>query len=91
MENEKEGPGTLYFVNSDSITGHFVHGQPHGLMKVVFSAKGRVRYAEYVRGVRVAWVKKSRGLSRATTAISLLQEDVANKQQNTAASPSPSP
>lgn len=57
VENVKEGLGTLYFVNGDSITGTFVHGQPHGVFKVIFSAKGRVRYATYERGTRVQWIK----------------------------------
>ena len=41
-EGVKEGHGVLYFVNEDSITGTFEHGQPHGIIKVIFNKKKKL-------------------------------------------------
>ena len=79
VDDTKSGFGQLYFVNSDSLTGNFVQGQPHGLMKVIFSAKGRVRYANYERGTRLSWVKKSAALGKVTSAVSLFHEEAINR------------
>ncbi len=71
QEDSKEGHGTLYFVNGDSLTGLFNHGQPTGLIKVIFSKHGRVRWAQYERGIRKTWVANQIALSKATSAINM--------------------
>jgi hypothetical protein len=71
----KEGHGTLFFVNTDTISGLFEHGQPHGLMKVTFSKSKRIRWARYERGTRMEWVKESKALGKATQAITMFHTE----------------
>ena len=81
-EGVKEGHGVLYFVNEDSITGTFEHGQPHGIIKVIFNKKKRVRWANYVRGTRVSWVDQGSALEKAQASIKGLHTATLVKQNN---------
>eukprot|EP00606_Chrysophyceae_sp_TOSAG23-5_P001114 GSChrysophyteH2.ASY1.ANO1.1766.1 assembled CDS len=75
VDGVKEGHGTLFFVNTDTISGLFEHGQPHGLMKVTFSKSKRIRWARYERGTRMEWVKESKALGKATQAITMFHTE----------------
>jgi len=88
-EGVREGHGTLYFVNSDSITGTFIHGQPHGIMKCIFQARGRVRYADYERGTRKVWVEEKLGVAlyKAGATAALLHQQIMSKDISPSASP----
>ena len=58
MDNDKEGKGTLTYVNGDKIVGSFMHGQAHGNVEYKF-ANGKSRYAVYCRGSRSHWFDKA--------------------------------
>lgn len=49
------------YVNGDILDGNFVSGQPHGKIKYIFGQKvdgvHKKRWAEYVRGDRIRWLK----------------------------------
>ena len=53
----REGIGKVIYVNGDIIDGNFVNGQPHGMVKFVFGATKKKRWAEYCRGTRVKWLE----------------------------------
>jgi hypothetical protein len=68
-QNERNGYGTLTYVNGDTIEGHFEHGQPHGVHVYLFHStakknrKGitvvKKRGARFVRGERIEWIDEN--------------------------------
>ena len=74
-EDEKYGHGKLTYVNGDTLTGPFVHGQPHGLVEFRINKTARVRFAEYVRGTRIKWVKKSKNTAKAIASLKEMFKD----------------
>ena len=74
-EDEKYGHGKLTYVNGDTLTGPFVHGQPHGLVEFRINKTARVRFAEYVRGTRIKWVKKSKNTAKAIASLKEVFKD----------------
>ena len=76
QENVREGHGVATFVNDDTLTGEFRHGQPHGIIEVLFHHSNRMRFALYERGTRKERIKNAKAMQKARKALENIQKDI---------------
>lgn len=77
VDDVRQGSGVATYINGDTISGSFVQGRAHGIVKYTFAQSGRVNHAEYCRGIRVSFESSDSAKVLSNKALQWLMDDAA--------------